>query len=72
MSEEILDEIREWLKLHRERICPKCTEQKFKPSLVKGTFWCPNCDKYWQVEKSKITGVYNWRYKEIVERAKDE
>lgn len=68
MSEQVLDEIRDWLKINRSKTCPKCTPQFVRSSLVKGTYWCSNCNKYWMVQRSKVTGTAHWNYKEIVER----
>lgn len=68
MSEQILNETKDWLKIHRAKTCPKCLPQNVRPGFIKGTFYCSNCDKYWMVQRNKYSGVYNWLYKEIIDR----
>lgn len=65
---EPLEEIKLWLQTHRAKVCPMCLTQKVRPSLIKGTYYCPSCSKYWMVQRNKVTGVANWNYKEILER----
>lgn len=45
-----------WFIRNRSMLCPKHVAPR--PSLVKTTSWCPQCQKLWKLRRSQ----YSWRY----------